>query len=111
MGSVMMRVVSAARGGGAGAGCAGGRQAAGKGGKRPAGSMAGAGGRRRLRGADGGGGGCRSSAVPHARGPTAAAAAPGIPPALSMGALTSPEEPRPRAAPTLPLKRPPLGKR
>lgn len=44
MGSVMMRVVSAARGagGGAGAGCAG-RQAAGNGGKRPAGSMAGAG--------------------------------------------------------------------
>lgn len=56
MGSVMMRVVSAARGGGAGAGCAG-RQAAGKDGKRPTGSMAGA--------AEGGGGG--GSAGPEER--------------------------------------------
>lgn len=52
----MMRVVSAARSGraGAGAGCAG-RQAAGKGGKRPAGSMAGAG--------EGGGGGGGSAGL------------------------------------------------
>lgn len=110
MGSVMMRVVSAARGagGGAGAGCAG-RQAAGNGGKRPAGSMAGAG--------EGGGsaGLLRHRRAPRtwprARGPAAASCCcrPGNPAGFINGRADVIRGAPPPGGPALPLKRPPHG--
>lgn len=107
MGSVMMRVVSAGRGGGAGAGGGvAGRQAAGKGGKRPAGSMA-----AREKGAAPRGWGCSATAGPRARGPAAARCCcrPGNPAGFINGrADVTPRAP-PLGGPALPLKRPPHG--
>lgn len=92
----MMRVVSAARGGGAGAGAGrAGREAAGNGGKRPADSMAGAGGWR-LQG--------RGSAAPLARGPASARrrCRPGNPAGFIRGRGDVTGEAPPRAAPPRP---------